>query len=471
MKSGHSVEKIGGTSMSAIAPVLANVLIGGRKGADLYNRIFVVSAYAGMTDLLLSSKKTGEPGVYAAFASGNEWSGALDKVRDRMCGQNAEMFSSFDCMTADAFVNSRISEMRDCLEDIDRLRTHGRLPYQEPLAAVREIVAGLGEAHSAHNTALLLRTHGVNAVFVDLTSWGQNGRKSLDAQIGEGLAGIDLSCQLPIVTGYAASEEGTLKTWGRGYSEVIFSRLAVLTAAREAVIHKEFHLSSADPRLVGPENARKIGRTNYDVADQLANLGMEAVHPGSFKGLRQAGISLRVRNTFDPNDAGTLFSGDYMPDMPCVEIVTGKSGLVALEVFEQDLADGPSFDSALLEVLAQHDVRIVSKSSNANTITHYLDVSAGVLARVAAELSARFPAAEVTSRQVAMVSVIGSDIGSLGIVARAAGALESARVRIVGMQHQMRNVDIQFLVAPEDFEKAVMALHDALIVRAASAAA
>ena len=70
-----------------------------------------------------------------------------------------------------------------------------------------------------------------------------------------------------------------------------------------------------------------------------------------------------------------------------------------------------------------------------------------------------------------MVSVIGSDIGSLGIVARAAGALESARVRIVGMQHQMRNVDIQFLVAPEDFEKAVMALHDALIVRAASAAA
>ena len=64
---GHSVEKIGGTSMSATATLFDNVLIAGRKGADLYNRIFVVSAYAGMTDLLLEHKKTGAPGVYARF--------------------------------------------------------------------------------------------------------------------------------------------------------------------------------------------------------------------------------------------------------------------------------------------------------------------------------------------------------------------------------------------------------------------
>ena len=34
--------------------------------------------------------------------------------------------------------------------------------------------------------------------------------------------------------------------------------------AREAIIHKEFHLSSADPKLVGEDKARKIGRTKYN---------------------------------------------------------------------------------------------------------------------------------------------------------------------------------------------------------------
>src|SRR3546814_14827365 len=92
-------------------------------------------------------------------------------------------------------------------------------------------------------------------------------------------------------------------------------RLAVLNGAREAIIHKEFHLSSADPRLVGEQKARKIGRTNYDVAEQIANLGMEAINPGAGRGLRQSGIPLRVRKSFDREDEGTLVNGDYVSEV------------------------------------------------------------------------------------------------------------------------------------------------------------
>ncbi|NIV40530.1 MAG: aspartate kinase, partial [Anaerolineae bacterium] len=52
--------------------------------------------------------------------------------------------------------------------------------------------------------------------------------------------------------------------------------------------------------VVGEENIVAIGRTNYDVADQLANLGMEAIHPRAAKGLRQNDIPLRIKNTFEP---------------------------------------------------------------------------------------------------------------------------------------------------------------------------
>ena len=52
----HTVEKIGGTSMTRFGELMQNILIGSRKGSELYNRIFVVSAYGGVTNWLLEDK-------------------------------------------------------------------------------------------------------------------------------------------------------------------------------------------------------------------------------------------------------------------------------------------------------------------------------------------------------------------------------------------------------------------------------
>ena len=463
----HSVEKIGGTSMAATAPLFDNVLIAGREGADLYNRIFVVSAYAGMTDLLLEHKKSGAPGVYARFVADDDhdgWRLAMDAVRKAMQERNKAMFARSESLgEADAFVDRRIDAVQDCLGDLARLRAHGRFCLKEQLITVRELLAGLGEAHSAHTTALLLRDRGVNAKFVDLTLWDQSDMQELDARIQNALGDIDFSTTMPIVTGYAGCREGMVQRYARGYSEMTFSRIAVLTGAREAIIHKEFHLSSADPRLVGVDKARKIGRTNYDVADQLANLGMEAIHPGAGRGLRQTDIPLRVRNTFDREDGGTLICGSYVSDTPRVEIVTGIRTMQALQFFEQDMVGVKGYDAAILEALTRHRVWIVSKCSNANTITHYLSADAAAVARVIADLQQRYPDAAISAQPVAMVSAIGSDISRPGLIPDALKALDEAGVDMVAMQQQIRNVDIQFIVNCDDFDAAVRALHKVLV--------
>ncbi len=467
MSKQHSVEKIGGTSMAATTTLFDNVLIAGRKGADLYNRIFVVSAYAGMTDLLLDDKKSGAPGVYARFVAdedANGWRQAMEAVRRAMRKHNATMFIRAERLAeADAFVDMRIDMVAACLDDLARLRRHGRFCVKEQLVTVRELLAGLGEAHSAHSTALLLRDRGVNAQFVDLTIWDQRDMRELDDRIVEAFAAIDLAKTLPIVTGYAGCSEGMVRLYARGYSEMTFSRIAVLTKAREAIIHKEFHLSSADPRLVGTDKARKIGRTNYDVADQLANLGMEAIHPGAGRGLRQTDIPLRVRNTFDREDGGTLICGNYVSDTPRVEIVTGVRHAQALQFFEQDMVGVKGYDAAILDVLARHGAWIVSKASNANTITHYLSADAAKVKRVTADLQARYPDAAISAQAVAIVSVIGSDIARPGLVPDALQALTNAHVPIVAMQHQIRNIDVQFIVDVDHYETAVGALHRALV--------
>ncbi|MGC8526802.1 MAG: aspartate kinase, partial [Acidiphilium sp.] len=95
MSMAPSVEKIGGTSIAATDAVVDNVLIAGRAGRDLYQRIFVVSAYGGITDLLLEPKKKTDaakpPGLYASFAADGEkgdWRDALDAVAAAMRARN-----------------------------------------------------------------------------------------------------------------------------------------------------------------------------------------------------------------------------------------------------------------------------------------------------------------------------------------------------------------------------------------------
>lgn len=83
-----TVEKIGGTSMSEFKDVLNNIIIGKRSGADLYNRIFVVSAYNNVTNWLLEHKKTGEPGIYVKFLNDENYNQALDELCDKLIALN-----------------------------------------------------------------------------------------------------------------------------------------------------------------------------------------------------------------------------------------------------------------------------------------------------------------------------------------------------------------------------------------------
>lgn len=467
-RANHTVEKIGGTSMSRVNELKDTLFIGGRKGDDLYGRVFVVSAFGGITNLLLEHKKTGEPGVYAHFAGAGTdqgWHVALNRVAEEMQRINREVLEHpGDIEQADSFVDERILGARNCLIDLQRLCAYGHFRLAEHMLQIRELLSGIGEAHSAFVTTLLLHRAGVNARFVDLSGWRDEGDSTLDERIAEAMDRIDPATEMPIVTGYAQCAEGLMREFDRGYSEVTFSKIAALTHAREAIIHKEFHLSSCDPKLVGEGAVRKLGRTNYDVADQLSNMGMEAIHPKAAKTLRQADVPLRVTNAFEPHDPGTLID-DHKADTPAVEIVTGLD-IVTLEVFEQDMVGVKGYDATILDVLKRHNVRIVSKVSNANTITHYLDTSLKIMRRVQKDLAEIYPAAEITVRTLSMASVIGRDLNGLSVLQRGLVAIADAGYSAIGASQGPRNVDVQFILDRDILKPVIKALHGEFIERA-----
>ena len=464
----HTVEKIGGTSMSEYQAVRDNIVLKNGRDENIYNRIFVVSAYGGLTDLLLENKKNGQPGVYSLFAStSNEelWMSAFNEVRKKVEELNIEYFGESDlCKEANGYMSERLDDAERCLNDLQRLCQHGHFELDAHLYTVREMLASLGESHSAWNMARLLQRDGINARFVDLSGWKADGALPLDEMIRTHFSGIDLSKELPIVTGYTHCKEGLMASFDRGYSEMTFSRIAVITGAREAIIHKEFHLSSADPRLVGADKVVPIGRTNYDVADQLANLGMEAIHPRAAKGLRSGGIPLRIKNTFDPDHTGTLITGDYISEKPCVEIIAGRKRLYAIELFDQDMMGNiEKYDSGILHEISQFKVHVVSKDINANTIVHYVSGNLKTVNRIRKKVEERYPDADMDVRKVAVVSAIGSDIKMLGMLSKTVSALASANIGVLAVHQSIRQVDMQFMIDEDDYELAVKSLHRALV--------
>lgn len=461
MSGFHTVEKIGGTSMTRFADVMNNVIIGKRKGEELYNRIFVVSAYGGITNLLLENKKTGEPGIYGFFAmDSQEWRPALEKTREEMLRLNRTFEGiGLDIAKADEFVNQRLDGLIVSLENLMSLRTFGHFKPTEYLPAAREFLAAVGEAHSAFNSTLILQANGVNARFVDLSGWKSMENHDLDSAILSAFEGMDFAHEMPIVTGYVKCDQGIMKTFDRGYSEITFSKLAVLTHAREGVIHKEFHLSTGDPKLIGEDKVEVIGNTNFDIADQLSDMGMEAIHPKAAKQMEGQNIPIRVKNAFDPEHPGTLISRDYISPVPRVEMICGRNDIVAIEVHDPKMVGEPGYDYHLTECLKNHHISYIAKTTNANTITHFVPERNRTLEACLADIRRKFPESKVETSKIGIISVIGTNMRVPGFLTRAAKTLFDAGINVLALDQTMRQVNIQFMLNRDDFKNAQIVLH------------
>jgi aspartate kinase len=457
-----TVEKIGGTSMTKFQDVLNNIIIGKRKDFDLYNRVYVVSAYAGVTNWLLEHKKTGEAGVYEKFVKNENFNRTLQDVLSRLLEINRSFVDiKLNIDVADDYITDRIVQAKNYLNSLADVLATGYVSKNDILLAAREILASIGEAHSAFNTVNILENNGINASLIDLCGFNDSEYLTIDERIHNSFKNIDYSKTIPIATGYTKGTEGIMREFDRGYSEVTFSKIAVELKADEAVIHKEFHLSSADPNIVGVEKCVPVGQTNYNVADQLADIGMEAIHPKASKPLEMAGINIRIKNTFEPEHPGTLISKSYVGQQSKVEIISGTDRVVAIEIHDPSMVGEVGFDLKIMEIFKKHNVSYIVKSTNANSITQVIwetDSKEGLVK----DLRDSFP--EITIKDVALVCALGTNIAQPGILAKATAALAANKINIECISQSLRQVNMQFVINRGQYKQAIIAMNDALCV-------
>lgn len=446
--------------MSHFEEVLQNIVIGQAPEGFYYNRIFVVSAYNNVTNWLLEHKKTGEPGVYDLFVKNRDYKQALEGLLKKLLSINRELEGiKLDVEVADTFIRERVDQCRNYLVSLEEVMASGYVNKQNILLAAREILASIGEAHSAFNSVNILKNNGVESTFVDLCGFHDAEYLTIDERIHRAFSDIDCTRTVPIATGYTKGTEGIMREFDRGYSEVTFSKIAVEVKAAEAVIHKEYHLSSADPAIVGVENSKPVGATNFNVADQLADIGMEAIHPKASKPLEVAGINIRIKNTFEPEHPGTLISKNYIGEESRVEIISGSDKVIALEVHDPFMVGQVGYDMNLMKVIQHHNISYILKATNANSITMVVwekDMSAAL----ETELKGLYH--QVTIKEAALICAMGTNITYPGSLAKAATALFEGCVNVEAVSQSMMQVNMQFVIGRKDYHKAIVALNQAL---------
>ncbi|MCC8426334.1 aspartate kinase [Mucilaginibacter sp. UR6-11] len=451
-----TVEKIGGTSMSALAEVITNIVY---YNDQPYNRVLVVSAFSGVTNLLLENKKTKAPGIYHKLANNEHYYEAVKELTAYLKALNKQYQPlGLNVPEADNFIESHVSKTLIYLESAVTMLASGYL-NEGILLAVREILASIGETHSAYVLASILQTKGLKVALVDLAGFDDRRPMTITQRIEDAFKNIELKNCICIATGYTKGTEGIMREFDRGYSEVTFSKIAGVLKPQEAIIHKEYHLSTADPALVGLDNVKPVGNTNYDIADQLADVGMEAIHPKASKPLEMAGIHLRIKNTFEPAHPGTLITREYVSTLKRVEVITGTDQLLLIDIYDPLMVGNVGSDLQIMQIFAKHNTSYTFKTTSANSISIVIwenDFKQDLVD----DLNEGFE--KVSLEPVAMVCLLGTNMDQPGLLAKAAAALAKSDINIISSGVAMRKVNIQFVVARTDFKTAIIALNKAV---------
>ena len=471
------VMKFGGTSLgSANAMASACQIVREQRGA--WARLVVVaSALSGVTDILLDAAARAAAGdistLAAAEASIKQGHEAIarERVADPLRQEQ---------------VRQEIGHLVRSFSDL--CRAIAVLGEATPRAL--DAVASLGERMSVRLLATALEDAGIEARFVEATQLivtddrFQSAHPDFEATSSRVRATLEPLFDrgfVPIVTGFiAATPQGVVTTLGRGGSDFTAAILGAALPADEVWIWTDVdRVMTADPRLV--PQARTLPEITYSELAELAYYGAKVLHPRTIRPVVEAGIRLRICNTFNPAHPGTRLVPNKPAAVPyggrVIKAVTAirRQRLVTIE--GRGMLGVPGVAARAFAAVASTgtSVPLITQASSEQSICFAIpDEAAG---RVLAALEASF-ALELAQRdidrvwateEVAIITAVGAGARNTpGIAGQIFGQLGRDKINVLAIAHGSSDVSVSMVVASAETEAAVRALHELIVAEGAS---
>jgi homoserine O-acetyltransferase len=335
---------------------------------------------------------------------------------------------------------------------------------------VKDQVLSQGEILSGKTITNLLNKQGIKANFVDSRSLLKTNNQFGKAQLFESVSEENViehfrkhnGDTTQIITGFIASNlQGETTTLGRNGSNYTAALIANFLNAEELQNYTHVNgIYTANPDLV--ENSKKIEKLSYQEANEMANFGANILHAKTIIPLIEKNIPLRILNTFNTDNTGTL-----------IGTATEKGGIKSLSV-EQDVAlvnlkgrgllgkvgvDGRIFTALGKENIS---VSIISQGSSERGIGFIVDAKNGYKAKIILEneFKNEFQSKDISqiyvTENVAVISIIGQSLYSFN---QPYSALIKNRITPILINNTITGENVCLVVKETDLKKAVNVIH------------
>jgi aspartate kinase len=441
------VMKFGGTSVGSAERIrgLAELV-----RERLHRRpVVVVSALSGVTDQLVRAARL-------ALARDDTWAAVVAQVEDRHRRVIAELFE-------EGLDRRRLHDhLAGVLSDL-RAFCVGVFNLGELTARSLDAISGMGERLSYEIVAAALVARRVPARAVDARTvivtdetFGRGNplAEEIAARLRVFVAPLLQQELVPVLPGFVASTRGGIATTlGRGGSDWTASLVGAGLRAEEIQIWTDVDgMMTVDPRVV--PGARVLPEVSFEEAAELAYFGAKVLHPATIRPAVEKGIPVRVLNSMNPSAPGTLI------ELPAGEArgpraIAFKKGITVVLVSQPRMLMAYGFVARVFEVFDRQRTPVDLIATSEVSISLTVD-DVERLEQVKTDL-AGLGQVDVLSG-MAIVSVVGRGFASHpGIAARIFDALRE--VNVVMISFGASDVNVSFVVAEADAERAVRLLH------------
>lgn len=443
-----TVMKFGGTSVGDVA-AFERVFQVISTQADK-QPVVIVSAMTKVTDALLDAVEIAKKGDFAAAFS------SLEPHFER----HVEVSKHFIPSDRPNAFNGELEFARGELSDL-LMRVSRR---SLPLAMLRDAIVAYGEQLSSRLLAEVLKAKGVNARQVDarrliVTDDEYGAATPLIDETNE-LLKLELeplinAAEIPIVGGFiAANRGGETTTLGRGGSDYSAALVAAALNARELQIWTDVTgVMTCDPRICS--DARTIPVLSYEEAAELAYFGAKVLHPKTIKPAVDNAIPVRVCNTFEPAEVGTmvLSLSDETPNK--IKSIAHKKKITILRITSARKLGSYGFMSALFQVFERYRTVIDVISTSEVSVALTLDNTAEI-EKIVTELE-RLGEVEVEAGY-GVICVVGEGLrATTGLASSVFSTINDVNVALIS--HGASSVNLTFVVKEDYVADVIKRLH------------
>lgn len=439
------VAKFGGTSVSS-EKAISNIcqILENEKSKD---PAVVVSALSGVTDLLLSLP------TLPKYKFEKEIRRLRSLHKNLIVSVLKDTKRQKDVLR---YVNEKINEISSLnlsnpdKKLLDKLSSYGEIMSSYIVTNALE-QRGI-KATQVIATDLIVTNDNFGSAEFILEATQQKVKKVLDPLIKSGI--------VPVVTGFiGATKKGEVTTLGRGGSDYSASIIGFCLNAKEIQIWTDVDgIFSADPKLI--KNARRIETVSFREASELATFGARVLHPKTIRPAIKMGIPVRVLNTFNPKNEGTLIV-EKIKSNRIIRAISFKRKITLVNIYSAEMLLQKGFLAKVFSIFAKNNISIdlvsVSEVSVSVTLDNRDNLNNAVL-----ELS-KFSNVTV-SENLGMVSLIGEGItDSHHHIKKFFDILDNQKILPKMISLGATNINISIVVRADQVEKAVKKLHHHLL--------